>query len=444
MQEMQNATRQALTDSISLFHSFSAGSLRRSLRSVGEEGAGSVIPRPTDHSERDLQRPDSTALIFQMPMANGGTMHTMARQSQLQILSTGSDKDDSGYGWSLRFLTTYPRCIASTIAIPAALQLVLMSWLTLAGYANSAALTLNLVSTGVYAILAIASVALLDKAWRSSHFEIAVARLYLLVDDFKLRWNDASRTQWRRCKVAWLVNVGSFAATQVLQVWADQQEDAVSSIGIQRSWVYAIGAVSVVSYGISSAFVLLTAFIQTDLLLGLDKSLDCWCCQIVNHNMDFNLGVDSWNAVQALLKSVARELASSFLALQILSGLGFVYFLAVGVTFVFRSEHRPLPLLVEGLSSLPLVWLFLLSLHVSSHGAELTEKCQGIPAFVNQIWTRNSMDTNRQYLVRFISDSSAGFIVRDTKLTRELFMKQLFLFVGLVSALVSVLSRLYF
>ena len=40
-------------------------------------------------------------------------------------------------------------------------------------------------------------------------------------------------------------------------------------------------------------------------------------------------------------------------------------------------------------------------------------------------------------------DSSAGFTVRNVKLTQEVFQKQLYVFVGLVSGLVSVFSRMY-
>ena len=40
--------------------------------------------------------------------------------------------------------------------------------------------------------------------------------------------------------------------------------------------------------------------------------------------------------------------------------------------------------------------------------------------------------------------SSAGFTVRDVKLTREVFLKQVYIFVGLVSGLISVLSRVYY
>lgn len=57
---------------------------------------------------------------------------------------------------------------------------------------------------------------------------------------------------------------------------------------------------------------------------------------------------------------------------------------------------------------------------VCAHGAALTEKCRNIPAFVNQIPTKawgllfalqsgqDPLDEERQYLVRYVADSSAG------------------------------------
>ena len=47
----------------------------------------------------------------------------------------------------------------------------------------------------------------------------------------------------------------------------------------------------------------------------------------MNH-LNFPLGVESWNAMQALLKCVGRELAVSFVAVQFMASIGFMYFLA--------------------------------------------------------------------------------------------------------------------
>lgn len=43
--------------------------------------------------------------------------------------------------------------------------------------------------------------------------------------------------------------------------------------------------------------------------------------------------------------------------------------------------------------------------------------------------------------MRFIADSSAGFFVKDIKLTREMFMKNFIMVGGILSGFVGVLSR---
>ena len=108
---------------------------------------------------------------------------------------------------------------------------------------------------------------------------------------------------------------------------------------------------------------------------------------------------------------------------------------------LWGDDFETVPLLVEIFSSVPLLFLCTLSLRVSAHGAALTEKCRAIPSFVNQI-PANDIDHNRQYLVRFIQDSSAGFCIRDVKLTQEMFMKQVYVVGALLSATFSALSRL--
>lgn len=57
----------------------------------------------------------------------------------------------------------------------------------------------------------------------------------------------------------------------------------------------------------------------------------------------------------------------------------------------------------EFLSQVPLLFMWLLSLRVAAHGAALTEKCRGIPPFVNQM-PGELIDHQRQYLVRFVTE----------------------------------------
>ncbi|CAE7201660.1 unnamed protein product, partial [Symbiodinium necroappetens] len=68
-----------------------------------------------------------------------------------------------------------------------------------------------------------------------------------------------------------------------------------------------------------------------------------------------------------------------------LGAVGFVYFLASGITNAFQKGFRIDMLIFEMVAALPLLFLFTVNMRVCAHGAALTEKCRQIPAFVNQI-----------------------------------------------------------
>ncbi|OLP96621.1 hypothetical protein AK812_SmicGene21129 [Symbiodinium microadriaticum] len=183
----------------------------------------------------------------------------------------------------------------------------------------------------------------------------------------------------------------------------------------QRWMIFvAAAATSFLSFATASGMVLILAYIHSHLLLGLDRVLDCWVADMVDTS-DFIKGVRSWNSIQALLKSASRELASSFLMLQAFGSLGLMVFLT---------------------------GLFLIATRLCFHGAALTEKCRNIPALVNQI-PGEAVDSSRQYLVRFISDSAAGFILKGVTLTQATFQRQVYVIGTLFSGSLGVLLRIY-
>ncbi|CAJ1334445.1 unnamed protein product [Effrenium voratum] len=348
--------------------------------------------------------------------ATASRMGAMNRETQTHILHEHSLTDlempETGFGFHVLLRRSRLMCfavalpwlghVAACIAWPAMGQHLPMS-------------SFNFVSANLYAVLAITCGLMLSRALHSCDMVLAIQRLHMFVADFEVKWQGVSGQEWRKYALAWLFVVGFEAGSRAMQL---NLEDADG-----QAWVYTTHAVSLLSFAISSAVLLLVAYVQSHLLLGLDKSLDCWCFQIVN-SPDFALGVQNWNAMQALLKCVSRELEGSFLALQALACLGFIFFIGCSITLTFGTDFQVLPVCIELLHAMPLPVLYLLSIRVCAHGASLTEKSRSIPAFVNQIPTRNCINQERSYLVRFILDSSAGFSVRDVKLTQELFMKQ--------------------
>lgn len=428
-----------------------------SIHTLGSADGMAIVPMPRPkHFLSEDDSPNLPNMIQEdrrhlgIPQRNRGSqMHSISKSAQAMILESHSDlspalapeEDHPPSSPSSRLITDYPKLLYLLIFIPAFCHIFLVvAFGMLYPAAPIAAVNaFTLASLMLYGLLATTCVFLLCNALRSNDLHLATARLHVFVSDFKLRWNEMSGKEWRKYTVAWCIMLLLFTATQCTETYLAVSEDVTTEI---RVFKHVIQVFSIISFTVSSAVVLLSAYLQSHLLIGLDKSLDCWCCQIVEH-LNFPRGVETWNAMQALLKCVGRELAISFLAMQFMASIGFMYFLVSGVTMAFRTGIEVAPFLVESLSSLPLPFLLLVSMRVTAHGADLTEKCRAMPAFVNQIPTHILIDLDRQYLVHFIADSSAGFTVRDVKLTREVFLKQVYIFVAMVSGLISILSRLY-
>ncbi|CAK9023094.1 unnamed protein product [Durusdinium trenchii] len=452
--EMQSAVLRELG---ALYDSSQAGDAGRSGQSASfhttcsfDEGGASIVPvpRPRTFLQEDGPQESLPGMIredrhLSLPRPNRGShMGSISKTAQAQILESHSNLspvvDEVDRTRSVRMMADHPVLLHLLIGIPALCDVasaIILGW----KYPNLSFNGFTVATLLIYSVLATFCVFMLGNALRSSDLHLATTRLHIFVSDFKIRWSEVSGQEWRKYLAAWCSMLLLFVATQALET---NFVNHTANGDDMLFWATLNQAISVVSFSISSAVIFLSAYVQSHLLLGLDKSLDCWCCQIVNH-MNFPVGVESWNAMQALLKCVGRELAGSFVALQGLASIGFMYFLVSGVTMAFRAEFQFMPFFIECLSSLPLPFLFLLGMRVCAHGADLTEKCRAMPAFVNQIPTNVLIDVERQYLVRFIADSSPGFTVRDVKLTREVFFKQVYIFVGLVSGLISVLSRLY-
>ena len=67
---------------------------------------------------------------------------------------------------------------------------------------------------------------------------------------------------------------------------------------IQHVWVasFYCEVFSIISFTVSSAVVLLSAYLQSHLLIGLDKSLDCWCCPLTcrRNDHEFEHPLSEW------------------------------------------------------------------------------------------------------------------------------------------------------
>ena len=112
-----------------------------------------------------------------------------------------------------------------------------------------------------------------------------------------------------------------------------------ASWSFDRQLILLKAGTSVCSFAVSSAVVMNGAYFQFNLLLGLGKTLDCWCSDILE-SQDFISGINTWNSLQALLKCVGRELTPCFTALNLLGYAGFFAALAGSFSLLLDDDLK--------------------------------------------------------------------------------------------------------
>eukprot|EP00438_Fugacium_kawagutii_P029728 Skav214783 [mRNA] locus=scaffold1820:27552:29378:- [translate_table: standard] len=381
----------------------------------------------------------------------GSRLHSLTRESQAHILSLSSARESvcnifvEQIGVSLWLKWSNLTSFAIVLMCLCYLVLsVICIWGSQASSQQWTALSLLVFST-----VAVLLLQLVKRSLRSPDLNMAVQKLDLFVQNCGkgLDWDSIAARYWYRFLALWLVVVVAFMVQQVLEAWmthASAHADGLAhSYGLELSGNHLLNLkaiVGVILFAVSSAVVMDGAYFQFNLLLGLGKTLDCWCADILQ-SPDFNSGRESWNALQALLRCVGREITPCFTALNLLGYVGFIAALAGCFTLLLDDVEGAVLFLSE-FALLPLVYLFYLSARLFAKGASLSEKCHQIPAFVNQL-PGEGADADRQYLVQYISASAAGFIVHGVSLSQSQFLKQMHFLTAVFSGFAGILLRRY-
>ncbi|OLP99091.1 hypothetical protein AK812_SmicGene18366 [Symbiodinium microadriaticum] len=363
-----------------------------------------------------------------------------SRPKQRSDSDIGEDKRFNGDCWDSwdvgsRVLLKFPIFLYAVLGLFTIAEVGMVLYLKYEGHARTTSRANTLACAVIYLLASSSSGVLLSMAIKSEEFRLALGNLSSFLADFQLNFSHAAGMAWRKYFTLWLGFVVLVVFTQVWEMqrtFTDLDPAARDSTEVQIIILVAC-ALGCVNLCACCSLIVIVAATLSHFLRGLDKCLDCWCYDISQHG-DFSFGVQSWNRMQALLKCVGRHLASSFVSMQAIAFLGFVYTLgSIAAMVLMQSDTVVTHLIFDGLSSLPLLLLFMVCMAVSANGAALTEKCRIIPSLVNQMPSEEPVEHDRQYLVQFISDSAAGFIVKDVPLTREMFAKQFILIAGLTS-----------
>ncbi|CAK9112414.1 Metal transporter CNNM4 [Durusdinium trenchii] len=207
---------------------------------------------------------------------------------------------------------------------------------------------------------------------------------------------------------------------------------------LARTLSHVTSAMDCLAFAAATAIIINGAHFQRNLLIGLSKTIDCWCSDML-FEPDFSSGVRTWNSMQALIKCVGRELGPCFLALQICGFLGLISALAGTVSWLVWFDDGMA--IVHVLATLPELMLFCVSAWLFAQGGALSNKCREVAPFVNELECGSKRDLERQYLVQFITDSRAGFIVSGIRVTLSGFLRQMATLGTLISGMVGVAIR---
>jgi len=381
-----------------------------------------------------------------MMSRRGSTLQHLARDSQNRILTIGGHDAESvevceifveNIGVSL-----WLNCNNSTsfvIILLTLCHLVLAVVLYARGEQESGE-QWTAMSLLLFSVVAVLLLQLVKRSICSEDLNLAVQQLDSFVKDCGrgLDWSSVAKKYWRRFVALWAAVLCAFLIQQVLEVWV--ADGFVDWSECARLRILKI-VTSFVLFVVSSAVVMNGAYFQFNLLLGLGKTLDCWCADMIESE-EFISGIKSWNSMQALLKCIGREITPCFTALNLLGYVGFFASLAGSFSLLLDDGMEAWKVALYEFSLLPLVYLFFLSASLFAKGAWLSEKCRQIPAFVNQLHG-NGADTDRQYLVRYISDSAAGFVIHGATLSQGAFLRQMHFLTAIVSAVTGILVRRY-
>jgi len=431
---------------------------------AAEERHCSPVPQPSLHIVlppkdsgpcRDLpglvdnpRSPSRTVGTRRNSATNASVQH-MDMVAQKEILQTDLDlcaTTPSLYEeFACKLLTRRASCFMSLIVIFLLCEIAITAAIYIYGHVHGVAWNFTTISLLVYSVVAFFGVRMMVRVIHSEELQLASGILRLYMD--QTVFDQLCSLEQRKYLCAWCCFLLGLLVGQALEVWNIQRGVMDATIyhaeDLFAAKVLALAGefTAVVAFGFSSALVLLVSYVQSVLMLGMDAALDGWCSEIFQEP-EYELGVKTWNSMQAVLKCIGRDLANPTVLLQGFGSLGFVTYAISAVGVSFLQDLEPLTLVMLTLAACPAVFLFLVSIRVGAQAAALTEKCRAIPAFINQI-PGDCIDHDRQYLVRFVADTSAGFIVYGITLTQSMFLKQFYALLTILAGVLGIFLRLY-
>jgi len=166
-------------------------------------------------------------------------------------------------------------------------------------------------------------------------------------------------------------------------------------------------------------------------LAFLELMVDSYCLEFFGH-LNYQMGVASWNRLQALLHHVAESVENCFLVVQ---STMMVTLLCCTAQVVIMSTRSSMESIIEDDLITVIPPLFLLGLIAAvlfAKAASVTEKCLKAVPLVNSVtMDDDQLSHERQYLVAYIVQSNAGFYIKGSRFTKAMLVKSCY-FIGTI------------
>uniref|UniRef100_A0A7S0FMU9 Uncharacterized protein n=1 Tax=Pyrodinium bahamense TaxID=73915 RepID=A0A7S0FMU9_9DINO len=285
------------------------------------------------------------------------------------------------------------------------------------------------------AVVAVGALAGLLASRRLAHTHTLGSTDSLLVeyaqrDGLVLAWHRTCRRQSALLVLAWVLM--AFCRKQAQSHGAGGSH----SLG-PRDYVHL--AAFVFESGLAVA--LLHAFLHPVTLLVF--MVDSYCFKFIQRQKsdstleDWEAYVSGWNLLQAMLRRISGICQWGILILQTMTLWAL---LVVGIAMVQDTGTSSAAMSFWfSLAFLPLAAVAVWLLH---QAAEVTDRCAGLPAFVNSIHSNEkALDPHRHFLVEYINYSRAGFHVKEMRITGGMVIKcysiGLFVVIGLINSFIT-------
>lgn len=220
-------------------------------------------------------------------------------------------------------------------------------------------------------------------------------------------WGEISRRDSAKMLFAWATIVGG--GVYVILAWDLEPFQTGVCIASLAFTTNIVGSLTLSILHICQGIIL----ILDDFCVGFATDKDC------------EAGVQEWNVLQAMLRRVCSAVARTYILL---------------LTGALVAMLLPVTLGSSLWAMAPAVLALLSVSYVSFFIAEVTSKCDRVPAFVNTLDLGEALDYNRQYLVDYVINSRAGFYMFEIRITSEMVVKAVY--VGFVIATAFISSRL--